>query len=324
MLVLASSGWGGTEKAVVDLANALVEIGPVSVVVPKGAQYVGRLSEDVVVLTLPGGSRRNPLTIVRLAWLIRSAGPDVIHAHAARAAEMVYRGRRLHAAPIVGTKHNTRPRRIFSSMQWVTAVSETACASVDHPGVTLVYNGVRHEALERRPKPGMFTILGVGRLHTHKGFDALLQALAPLSFDWRLDLAGEGPERGALKVLTQELGLGDRVTLLGHREDVAALAASAHVQVVSSRTEGFGLALVEGLLHCDVVLSTPVGVAQEILPDELIVPLDALGERISDVRDRYDSYVALTTKSRETLGDRFSMEKARAGYLEVYRRAMAG
>ncbi|MGY8777679.1 MAG: hypothetical protein ACKVIN_06105 [Longimicrobiales bacterium] len=56
-----------------------------------------------------------------------------------------------------------------------------------------------------------------------------------------------------------------------------------------ARTEDFGLALVEGLLHGAVVLSTPVGVAQEILPDELIVPRDALGEPVRDVRDRYDS-----------------------------------
>ena len=255
LLVLASHGWGGAEKAVVDLANALAPACRVSVVVPAHAEYRSRLGPRVhAVWELPAGSRRNPLLLRRLAEIIREDGADIVHTHAAKASEMVYWISLLRPIRQIATKHNTRPRRVFRWVHHVTAVSEAAKASIgDRDGVVVVYNGIEAIAPPSTPKSDVFTVLGVGRLHPHKGFDTLVHAVARLPFDCSLVIAGEGKERTALEALVRDLGADERVTLLGHREDVPTLMRAAHVQVVSSRTEGFSLALAEGLQCCDVV-----------------------------------------------------------------------
>lgn len=324
--ILASSGWGGTEKAFVELAAALAPRCEVIAAIPPDAVYAPRLADaGVPIRPLRAGSRRNPLALAHLRRIVREVAPDVVHTHAAKATEMAYWVGWITPLRHVATKHNTRRDRIFGHARWVTAVSEAARASIGgRRDVAVVHNAVDVEPRPRRPDPDVFTVLAVGRLHRHKGFDALVRALATLPGAWALDVAGEGPERPELEALVRRLGLDGRVRLLGHRDDVADLMARAHVQVVSSRTEGFSLALVEGLLCCEVVVSTPVGVAGEILPAELLVGLDGLADRLADVRARPGHYAELTARARAGVGDRFRPERATADYLEVYRRALAG
>ena len=64
-----------------------------------------------------------------------------------------------------------------------------------------------------------FQLLALGRLVEKKGFPVLLAAcryLQEWGVDFRLTLAGDGPERRRLSGLVQEYALGDRVTFLGH------------------------------------------------------------------------------------------------------------
>jgi glycosyltransferase involved in cell wall biosynthesis len=147
----------------------------------------------------------------------------------------------------------------------------------------------------------------------------LVREVARLRFDFALEIAGEGPERDRLEALLRETGLTGRVRLLGHREDVARLMARSHALVVSSRTEGFSLALVEGLMHCDVVVSTRVGIAPEILPDELLVR----AEDMAEIHDRYDEFVERTARVRSVVGERFSLANTTAEYEKVYERAIS-
>jgi glycosyltransferase involved in cell wall biosynthesis len=96
------------------------------------------------------------------------------------------------------------------------------------------------EARARHGTPdGAPLLLALGRLHSNKGFDVLLAALAELPQAW-LWLAGEGPERAALERRAAELGVAGRVVWLGWREDREALFAAADVCVVAARTEPFG------------------------------------------------------------------------------------
>ena len=57
-------------------------------------------------------------------------------------------------------------------------------------------------------------LLSVGALIARKGHDVTIRALAYLP-EWRLFIAGEGPEQAALLALAAECGVADRVTLLG-------------------------------------------------------------------------------------------------------------
>ncbi len=93
--------------------------------------------------------------------------------------------------------------------------------------------------------PGTRRLLALGRLHANKGFDVLLRALARLPAPMHLVLAGEGPERAALRRLAGELGVAERVAFLGWRQDVGALLAACELFVCPSRHEPLGNVVLE-------------------------------------------------------------------------------
>ena len=106
---------------------------------------------------------------------------------------------------------------------------------------------------EADPKPDYFgahTVLAMGRLGPEKGYDQLLWSFAGVASqfpDWKLVIFGEGAERTALEDLRLELGLVGRVELPGQIEQPGRFLAHADVFALSSRYEGFPMALVESM-----------------------------------------------------------------------------
>lgn len=96
------------------------------------------------------------------------------------------------------------------------------------------------------------TLLSVGRLVPQKGQIDLIDCLpdvlveVPTAF---LLIAGAGPMRDQLQARIDQLGLGDRVHLLGARRDVPAIYQLADLFVFPSRYEGLSVALVEAIVN---------------------------------------------------------------------------
>ncbi len=108
-----------------------------------------------------------------------------------------------------------------------------------------------------------FTVLAVGRLHEVKDHAFLVQACAHLQArDVSLEcfIAGEGPERRPLESLIRQHGLDGRVTLLGHvpREQMDSLYDRADVVVLTSRSEGIPLVLMEAMSRGRIVLAPAI------------------------------------------------------------------
>jgi glycosyltransferase involved in cell wall biosynthesis len=97
----------------------------------------------------------------------------------------------------------------------------------------------------RPERPGR-TIMAVGRLAEEKNYPLLIRALAEIE-DARLVIIGGGPEEAALKALASEIGVSERVQLLGHRprEEALRLLSTADVFAQTSFFEGHSLALIE-------------------------------------------------------------------------------
>lgn len=122
-------------------------------------------------------------------------------------------------------------------------------------------------------------LLYVGRLEREKGVDVLLAAMRDISWDrderfYALDIAGDGTERYSLRSLEKEYVL-DSVRWLGRVEDVASALERAHIMVVPSRSEGWGMAAIEAAASGLPTVMTDVGCAGEVFEHEksaLIVP----------------------------------------------------
>lgn len=144
--------------------------------------------------------------------------------------------------------------------------------------ITMPYPG-HHDLASELQQDRSATILSVGRLAREKGYDLLLSAFAEVSMrraEWRLEIAGEGPERGALTGQIEALGLQSRVRLLGHVSDIAERMQSAGLFVLSSRQEAYPMVLCEAMAAGVAIIASdcPTG-PRAIIDDEengLLVP----------------------------------------------------
>lgn len=114
-------------------------------------------------------------------------------------------------------------------------------------------------------------VAAVGRVQALKGFDLLLEAFAQarLPKDVGLVIGGDGPEREHLQQRARELGIADRVRLPGTlaRPQVVSLRSQALVNVVPSRLEPFGIAVLEGWRSGTPVIATTHGGPSEFVRD---------------------------------------------------------
>ena len=106
-------------------------------------------------------------------------------------------------------------------------------------------------------------LLAVGRLHAVKDHAFLLRACAQLQAHgvaFECSIAGEGPERRRLEWLIRKYGIEERVTLLGHvpREQMDSLYSRADVVVLTSRSEGIPLVLMEAMARGKIVLAPAI------------------------------------------------------------------
>jgi glycosyltransferase involved in cell wall biosynthesis len=108
-----------------------------------------------------------------------------------------------------------------------------------------------------------FSLLAIGRLRAVKDHAFLIRACAQLrDRGVRVDcsIAGDGPERRRLESLIMASSLEDQVTLLGHvpREQMDSLYDRADVVVLTSRSEGIPLVLMEAMARGKLVLAPAI------------------------------------------------------------------
>ena len=93
---------------------------------------------------------------------------------------------------------------------------------------------------ELAARAGELLIVSVGNLYAVKGHAVLIDALARLRdrTGWRAAIAGRGEEEPRLRAQAATAGIGDRVHLLGFRDDVADVLAAGDIFTMPSLSEG--------------------------------------------------------------------------------------
>jgi len=122
-------------------------------------------------------------------------------------------------------------------------------------------------------------VLAAGRLSAEKDHATLLRAFAIVApqIEHDLIIAGDGAEEASLREQIRALGLDNRAHLVGYRQDLPSLLASADLLVHTSRWEGFGNVLVEAMAAGTPVVATdaPFGprAILETVPGGVLVPI---------------------------------------------------
>ena len=128
---------------------------------------------------------------------------------------------------------------------------------------------MRAAAVRRQRGPSGPVVLMVARLDVIKDQPTLLRAFAQARQPgWQLQLVGDGPRRGELQQLIDELDLIEVVHVLGRRDDVPELLGSADLFAFSTTAaEGFGIALVEAMAAGLPVIASDVPACREVLAE---------------------------------------------------------
>jgi glycosyltransferase involved in cell wall biosynthesis len=354
--ISSARAFGGGERHFADLARGLRQRGhEVFAALAPDSPLAEKLKELPTgnILKLPLRNALDIKSALRLAKLAREREVDVIHAHVARDYTLAaFAARRCPRARLVITRHVLFPlgrghRLALRGVARVIAVSgavESALlARKIFPAdkIRVVHNGVdvRRFAASRRTEPrgGPLRVGIVGELSPVKGQEDFVRAAALVSKEFAGEVefvvVGEdatraGERRATIESLVAQLGLAGRVKMEGHRDDVSEMLTTFDVFVSASRSEAFGVAIVEAMAAGVPVVSTATEGALEIIEEGvtgLTVPVGDVASLASAVRSLLEDArlrASLGAEGARTAGERFSIERMVEETERVYAEAL--
>lgn len=342
---------GGGERHVADLANALTLRGhEVYVALAPDSPLAEKLShippENIATLRM-----RNALDVpsaLGIARFVREQEIEIVHGHLARDYPLASLAVR-HDANLVITRHVLFPLNRLHSITLgrvarVIAVSEAVARGLrsqklfDERKIRVIHNGINvqrfasplkdaERAIVRHRlgvQEGRRLLVGtVGSLLPMKGHEDFVRAAALLVAcreDAQFVIIGDEDERNAehraaIESLIAELNLTERVRLMNWHDELAHFYAALDVYVSASRTEAFGLSIVEAMASGKATVATATEGAQEIIKDGVTGSISPIGdagklaEAITALLDDAAVRARLGQSAREDVSDRFSLER---------------
>ncbi len=348
---------GGGERHLADLANALANRGhdifaALSPLSPLMTELSELPKQNIIELRM-----RNSMNIAsatKLMRFVRANQVEVVHAHVARDYPLASWVAGRCRVPLVLTRHVLFPlnrihRLTLRHVAQVIAVSHAVADSLrtQHifrdDQIAVIQNGIDVERFKQRKQAAQSDRLElsrklrvgmVGHLAPIKGQEDFIRAAAIVArqrHDVDFIVAGEDKSRDGenwqnIESLVRELGLAERVSLAGWIDDIAELLSTFDLFVSPSRSEPFGLSIVEAMAAGVPVIATMSEGAREIIEAEKtgrLVPtgdIAALANGICKLLDDPGARQSFSANAQEAARERFSLERMVEATEDVYRR----
>lgn len=281
--------------------------------------------------------------------LFRESRPDVVHVHnptptiyAAPAARLAG------AASIISTRHSlvAPPHNRVAEFKyataarccdWVVGICEAttnnmkALGTVAPRKIVTVYNAaapLREPAIAELPPKSGFTLVFVGRLQPVKNLSLMLNAFRIAlnsQPSLRLWIVGDGSERAALEQLARSLNIPEQVTFWGQQMDVAPFFAAADAFIMSSKSEGLPLSLLQALSLGVPAIVPDVGGMPEVVRQTgsgYIVPPaapDAMAAAILKMANSAAERNLFSSNARAGFCSHFDLKTMTDAYMRLYR-----
>ena len=333
---------GGIARHVAEVTAALDGVDGLSIIIAGPPDLPVPMPKDIIELEIPDGPLGHRRATGDLRAIIETERPSVVHAHGLRAGIDSATAARGSSVYVVVTVHNlVRPevsgrlkaaafkpaeRVVVRRADRVLAVSRDIAEAMSSGGgdkTEVLHLGVEPGNQPQRSsdevkrdlglQPDARLVVTASRLSHQKALDVMFRAMVQV--DATLLVAGEGPLENELRELAEDLGIDDRVFLLGFRTDVVDLIGAADVFCLSSVWEGVPLAAMEAVQLGTPVVATDVGGTGELITDRvsgrLVPPRDeaALAAALREVLADEEARRVYVRAARATLASEFSTER---------------
>ncbi|HKW98476.1 MAG TPA: glycosyltransferase [Bryobacteraceae bacterium] len=295
--------------------------------------------------------------IWRLAQLFRRAQVDVVHSHNWGTFLYAVVAAKLAHVPVIHGEHGKNAgeleeanwpkywakRLLGRRVDRLITVSQQIAREWEAYGIPSgkiqwVPNGVdterfrpRIDQREQRRNFGLRQeglLLGsIGRLDALKNYEVLIAAfarMAPEFPDSHLALLGEGPCTRRLQKTAEELGIADRVHLLGRRSNPEDFLATVDIFVLPSKTEGMSNVVLEAMASAIPIVCSALPCHREVFePDREGIAVspctaEALAETLAALCRDPERRKALGLSERNKITARFNIARMVADYARVY------
>ncbi len=172
-------------------------------------------------------------------------------------------------------------------------------------------------------------VMSVARLGAGKGHLDLIEVVAGgADEDWNLVLIGDGPLADDIRGRAIELGVQERLVMLGNRDDVPSLLPAADVWVLASETEGLPISVMEAMAAGRAICVYELPTLAEMLDggkSGLLVEhrASSMASAIDDLLHDPRRRSALGAAASARAAERYDASVMAAGIEAAYRRALS-
>ncbi len=280
--------------------------------------------------------------------IFREARPGAVHLH--NPTPTVYAAMAARAAgvpSIVSTRHGLvgPPRRVVAEVKyavaatccdWIAGICEQTIQnlkslhSVPAGKIVRVYNGaapLERVRRERWPAKTGFALVYVGRMEPVKNHALLLNAFrAALESmpSLRLWMVGDGSERKSLENLARALGIDAQVTFWGQQLEVAPFFSAADAFIMSSRSEGLPISLLQAFsLGLPAIVTDVGGMAEVVRLAQAGIPVSAtdsaeMAAAILRLAASDAERAQFSANAEQAFRERFTLQTMTDAYMNLY------